>query len=230
MLSPRLTTIFDAVPPCRCAADIGTDHGYLAAQLIRSGRCPACIATDIHAQPLERARGYFADRGISGAQTRLGPGLTVLSPGECDVIVVAGMGGYAIRDMLAADPAVAREASLLILQPMNNTALVRRFLADNHFAIEDEWIAEEEGKFYEIMGAVPGNMTLCEPLDAVIGYGSARHPSPAFKGFVAHKIASTRRMLSQVEEGRTLRARRQQHEGEELLRKLQEVEHELESK
>lgn len=230
MLSPRLTTIFDAVPPCRCAADIGTDHGYLAAQLVCSGRCPACIATDIHAQPLERARSYFEARGISGAQTRLGPGLAVLSPGECDVIIVAGMGGYAIRDMLKADPAVAQGASRLLLQPMNNTALVRRFLAEHQFLIEDEWIAEEEGKFYEIIGAAPGEMTLCEPLDAVIGYGPARHPSPAFAGFLAHKIAATRRMLAQVAEGKTLRASRQQQQGEALLRKLQEVEHELESK
>ena len=36
-LSPRLQMVADFVPPCTCAADIGTDHGYLPVWLLQNG-------------------------------------------------------------------------------------------------------------------------------------------------------------------------------------------------
>ncbi|MBQ4485482.1 MAG: tRNA (adenine(22)-N(1))-methyltransferase TrmK, partial [Oscillospiraceae bacterium] len=36
--------------------DIGTDHGYLPAYLLTSGRCTRAIAADINEMPLDAAR------------------------------------------------------------------------------------------------------------------------------------------------------------------------------
>lgn len=55
-LSPRLQTVADFVPPCTCAADIGTDHGYLPVWLLQNGIAETAIAADIHAGPLANAR------------------------------------------------------------------------------------------------------------------------------------------------------------------------------
>ena len=55
-LSPRLQMVADFVPPCACAADIGTDHGYLPVWLLQSGVIQSAIAADIHAGPLANAR------------------------------------------------------------------------------------------------------------------------------------------------------------------------------
>ena len=55
-LSPRLQMVADFVPPCACAADIGTDHGYLPVWLLQNGIAETAIAADIHAGPLANAR------------------------------------------------------------------------------------------------------------------------------------------------------------------------------
>ena len=45
---PRLRAIAALVPQgCRCLADIGTDHGYIPAELLRSGRVEMAVAADI---------------------------------------------------------------------------------------------------------------------------------------------------------------------------------------
>ena len=52
---PRLRAIAALVPEdCQCLADIGTDHGYLPAALLRAGRCRRAIAADIGAAPLHQ--------------------------------------------------------------------------------------------------------------------------------------------------------------------------------
>lgn len=55
-LSPRLQMVADFVPPCACAADIGTDHGYLPVWLLQNGVVQTAIAADIHVGPLANAR------------------------------------------------------------------------------------------------------------------------------------------------------------------------------
>ena len=38
------------------ACDVGTDHGYLAAELLLSGKCSFAIAADINEKPLDSAQ------------------------------------------------------------------------------------------------------------------------------------------------------------------------------
>ena len=49
-LSPRLQMVADFVPPCTCAADIGTDHGYLPVWLLQNGIAETAIATQDRSQ------------------------------------------------------------------------------------------------------------------------------------------------------------------------------------
>ena len=64
-LDPRLALIYRMVPPCRLAADVGTDHGYLICALVESGKARRGIAADIAPLPLEKAR-REAERRILG--------------------------------------------------------------------------------------------------------------------------------------------------------------------
>ena len=48
--------VADFVPPCACAADIGTDHGYLPVWLLQNGVIQTAIAADIHVGPLANAQ------------------------------------------------------------------------------------------------------------------------------------------------------------------------------
>ncbi len=155
-LQERLLHIKDYIPEGSVVADIGTDHGLLPAYLVRQGICSKVIATDLHPGPLSAARSTIALFSLGKkVEFRQGDGLAVISPGEVDVIVIAGMGGLKISDMLNRGQDVLQQAGRLILQPLGAAAQVRRWLLSNGWHLADEDLVLEDGYFYEIIVAEP---------------------------------------------------------------------------
>lgn len=153
-LAPRLAAVASLVLPGRTVADIGTDHAYLPIALVRSGRVPAAVAIDSATGPLAAARRSVVAAGLADAVAlRRGWGLEPLAPGEAGTIVVAGMGGYLIRDILAARLDVAAAAERLVLQPMRDGAVLRRWLWANGWALCAERLAQEDDRFYAVLAA-----------------------------------------------------------------------------
>ena len=176
---PRLRAIAALVPEdCQCLADIGTDHGYLPAALLRAGRCRRAIAADIGAAPLERARQTARLYGLEDRmELRLGGGLSVLAPGEADAIVIAGMGGDNITDILSAAP-WCRVGILLLLQPMSRAEVLRQWLWEQDFHVRSERLVQDKGVLYpivEIRGGVRDRVPYTEA-DAWGGMGLERDP------------------------------------------------------
>ena len=108
-LSPRLALIAGWVPPGAKLADVGTDHAYLPVWLTLHGRVVSAIASDLRKGPLERARATGRTYGAEGIDFRLGDGLAFIRPDEADTIVIAGMGGENIAQILAGAPWTADE-------------------------------------------------------------------------------------------------------------------------
>ncbi|NLW16583.1 MAG: SAM-dependent methyltransferase [Firmicutes bacterium] len=89
-LGPRLRRVADFVPAGARLADIGSDHGYLAAWLLQKGKIELAIAGELNHEPAERARQTARAAGLEEKMwVREGPGLTVLQPGEVDTVVIA---------------------------------------------------------------------------------------------------------------------------------------------
>ena len=63
-MDQRLTLVKEMARPCRCGADIGTDHGYLICSLVEEGIAQRGIAADINAMPLDKARQEVIRRGL----------------------------------------------------------------------------------------------------------------------------------------------------------------------
>ncbi|GAB6158076.1 tRNA (adenine(22)-N(1))-methyltransferase TrmK [Desulfotomaculum varum] len=169
-LSQRLTTLANYIPAGSLVADIGTDHGYLPVYLVLTGRASRVIAADLRPGPLAAARATLqryqtADR----IRLRLGNGLQVLQPGEADVIVIAGMGGGTIRDILQASPAAAAAARRLILQPMADEAELRHYLISHGWTIADETLLLEDDRLYLVIVAEPGQEDIKDPLLLEVG-------------------------------------------------------------
>lgn len=156
-LTPRLQKIFDIVPPCDSICDIGTDHAYIPVCLTLSGKCKRAIASDIKKGPVSRAeetvRAYSAQDFVD---IRLGAGLRTVSEGEADTVIIAGMGGLLIAQILEDSKAVATSAKTLILQPMTAVPELREYLVQNGFKIDSEHIVREEEKLYVIIFATVG--------------------------------------------------------------------------
>ena len=64
MLDNRLKKIAELVSGEGIAVDVGTDHAYLAAELITSGKCSKVVASDVKEGPLSSARSTVEKYGI----------------------------------------------------------------------------------------------------------------------------------------------------------------------
>jgi tRNA (adenine22-N1)-methyltransferase len=153
-LSPRLAMVADLVREGVTVADVGTDHAYLPAFLVSSGKCPAAIGSDLRDGPLMNAAATVALWGVAD-EVRLmeSDGLDALSPDDADDFVFAGMGGTLIVELLARTPWLRDREKRYIFQPMSHGELVRAFLLQNGFRILDERACFDECRPYVAFSA-----------------------------------------------------------------------------
>lgn len=170
-LKPRLQTAADMVRIGSRVADIGTDHAYLPTALILSGKIPSAVAADLRKGPLENAEETVRANGIADkVQLRLSDGLKCVSADEADDIVIAGMGGILISEILTNADWVKNKKYKLILQPQSHDENVRKYLFDNGFSITDEEVCIEDGKVYICIGAVySGQVTVHSEAELMFG-------------------------------------------------------------
>ena len=153
-LDPRLRVVAEAVRPGAVVADVGTDHGYLICELVGTGKCPRGYASDIGIGPLEAARSHIRERGLwDRIEALLSDGLRELPGQEIGSVVIAGMGGELIAEILTAVQWTRDPDKQFILQPMTRADHLRRALYRAGFALLEE-TAVESGRFvYTVMTA-----------------------------------------------------------------------------
>ena len=158
-LTPRLEKIAGLIENSRLIADIGTDHAYMPAALIERGRAERAVASDINEGPLKRAAETVRAAGLeSRISLRLGAGLETVTPADgADTIVIAGMGGETIAEILENSPTVVSLAGLIIIQPMSSAPELRDYIYGRGFKNIREHLAAESGKIYNIISMSPGS-------------------------------------------------------------------------
>lgn len=154
MLDKRLSAVASLVRRGSAVADIGTDHAYLPVYLVQSGVCPRAVAADLRPGPLASARAHIAAAGLSSVvDARLGDGLSPIAAGEVEDIVIAGMGGDTVAEILDACDWVCDERYSLILQPMTHPERLRAWLLTHGFSITAERPVWEGRRFYHVLAA-----------------------------------------------------------------------------
>lgn len=119
----------------RCA-DIGTDHGYLIAWLAASGRITDGYACDINQKPLDKAAFSLSEYGVRDrVKLILCDGLSGIEAGTVDDIIIAGMGGELIWEIICAKKWTRDPALRFLLQPMTKPDRLRRRLYAGGFGI-----------------------------------------------------------------------------------------------
>ena len=155
-LSIRLQKIADRINEGETMADIGTDHGFLPIYLIENDISPSVIMTDVSRPSLMKGSDNLdmlgADR--DRADFRVGDGISVLKSGETDAVVIAGMGGMLIRDIMSVDMDHTCSFRKYILQPRTRQGHLRKWLLENGFTIIHEDLVEEGRFIPEIITAL----------------------------------------------------------------------------
>jgi tRNA (adenine22-N1)-methyltransferase len=222
-LGKRLATIAALVPPGEPVADIGTDHAFLPVYLVGEGLVPRAVAGEVNPGPFKVA-GEALDRlGLAErVSLRFGDGLDVLTAGEVVTVVIAGMGGATIVDILAARPEVTGSLRRLVLQPMQAAAVLRRWLATSGWRLVAEALVEEDGRLYEIVAAEPGAAEDCEPILYEIGplLWARRHP--LLRQHITALLEQARRVAAEMAASPQAAASAKYREYLEKIRRLED--------
>ena len=166
----RMLAIANLADNSKVLADVGCDHAYISINLLEKGKVDRIIASDLREGPLNIAKDNIKLEGFEERiETRLCAGLCGYEAGEVDTILISGMGGMLVKEILSESIDVVRRADTLILEPQSDLRVVRAYLKDIGFEIIDEDMLNEGGKYYQIMKAVKSKerMEVCDDIGAM---------------------------------------------------------------
>lgn len=150
LANERFDTIISLVRRGGSVADIGCDHAYVSCSLVEKGISERVYASDVRKGPLQCAKSNVEKFGFQDHITvRLADGLCGIEDFAPDDIIIAGMGGELIADILSKSEYVKKSGIRLILQPMTCSYELRKYLCENGYIIEKEVLCKDSGRIYE---------------------------------------------------------------------------------
>lgn len=203
-LKPRLAGVASLVPCGSVVADIGTDHAYLPIHLVRERNCPKVIAIDKSANNTKKAEEAVSLSNLGDkVEIRTGDGLSALGDSDgVEIIVMAGIGGRTICKILIAAGKSLWRFQRIVLQPMGDLPLVRRWLFAQGFCFFREKLAREKDRFYEIIAAEKGKEIIHEPVHLELGPHLVRGEDPLVIPWLKEKIRRYEGILQDLSRSR----------------------------
>jgi len=153
MLDKRLSLCAEFVSEGGVVCDVGTDHAYLVAELLRSGKCRKAVAADIADGPLDAARQTLERYGLlDSVRIIKSDGLREVEQDDITDIVIAGMGGELICEIISCVEWIKNDINL-ILQPMTRAETLRKTLYENGYEITREQAVIDGEHAYSVICA-----------------------------------------------------------------------------
>ena len=154
-ISDRLLMISENIERDEIVADIGTDHGFLPLYLCLTEKCNKVILSDISENSLDKAKKncklIYPNKEFD---FRLGSGIEVLENNEVDTVVIAGMGGILMTEILENNLVKSHSFKKFILQPRSQIGRLRYWLYNNGFEIINEELVREGNRICEILTVI----------------------------------------------------------------------------
>ncbi len=178
----------------RCLADIGCDHAYIAINAVLSNQVQKAYACDIAEGPLINAKTAIEKYGVKEQVIpRLQNGIENL-PNDVDCIVIAGMGGLTVIEILENGHLYLNKDCSLILSVHKDVDKLRQYLVNNGYTILEEHIVKEDHHYYPILKCCYSqkNEQLTE---AEILYGKNVIKDSDYISFIDHEKAKWKKIL-----------------------------------
>jgi tRNA (adenine22-N1)-methyltransferase len=199
-LKPRLAGIASLVPSGTVVADIGTDHAYLPVYLVQEKACPRVIAvekSELNSRMAQETVNLFNLN--HKVEVRVGNGLLALEEkDDVEIVVIAGLGGKSICRMLIAAADRLGSYKSLVLQPMGDVALVRRWLVAHGFCFAREKLVQEKEHFYEVIAVEKGRQTVKEPILLEIGPTLLKDRDPLLIPWLEYKLKRYEKVMQEL--------------------------------
>ncbi|MEN6350952.1 MAG: class I SAM-dependent methyltransferase [Syntrophomonas sp.] len=190
MLNKRLRAISEMVLKGHPAADIGTDHAALSLYLIENGIVPRAIASELNEGPFKRAAKIVQNSPWGDkVELRKGNGLEVLKTAEVSTVIIAGMGGDTIVDILASDWTKAGSFGFYLFQPMSKPEVLRKELSLRGWPIVAEQVVQEKSRYYVVIASCPGSSPYTlSGLERDVGPIILKNPAPINRTFLKYRL------------------------------------------
>jgi tRNA (adenine22-N1)-methyltransferase len=201
-LKPRLSALAELVPQGSVVADIGTDHAFLPIYLVMQGLADKVIAVENRPTTLEQARRSLNLFNCTHRiDLRLGYGLNPIQQDDgVDVVVIAGLGGRSICRILLAGRDKWDWFQSLILQPMQDSPLLRRWLLAHGMSLSSERLVREGQRIYEILMVRRGRQQVFDPLLFELGPCLIQQRDPLLVPFIHQKMNRCRAIAEAMQE------------------------------
>ncbi|MBQ9946858.1 MAG: SAM-dependent methyltransferase [Oscillospiraceae bacterium] len=214
-LDNRLKTAAAMVRQAVTVCDVGTDHALLACHLAMNG-AKEVIASDINDGPLESARRTVEQYGVKNVRVLKSDGLKQID--FADDVIIAGMGGELIADIIAGCRFVTEDTHF-ILQPMTKAEVLRtRLYADGFEILEERTAYDGKRAYVIILAAYTGEKM---DIDEVTAY-TGRVTDPKFLRLTAEKLMKNARGM-EASESYGSEAERLRALAEKILKKAEEL-------
>lgn len=201
MKKRRLEEIINLVEDNSIVADIGTDHGIVPYELIKSNKAKKVIASDISEKSLDKLREKldYLDEPEK-IILNVSDGLDNLNEYQVDTIIISGIGGNLIVDILNKNIDVAKSANCLILGANNSLSVLRKFLHDNSFEIIEEVDLFENDKYYQIIKVKVGKQLFLNEYEYEFGKFLIDNKSENLKQYIQQQVENKKIILSNISE------------------------------
>lgn len=147
----RIKNVAKYIKPYKKIADVGCDHGYLIIEGFENYNIDYAIAIDNKSKPLERCNYNLKEKPYySHVRFSLSSGINDID-NDTECIIMAGMGGILIKDLLEENLDKLKNIKRIIIQANKDNYLVRKFLTENGFDVKRECICLEDKKYYQVI-------------------------------------------------------------------------------
>ncbi len=187
ILSSRLLKCAEMITAGCKIADIGTDHAHIPIYLALNKKITHAIASDLRNGPIENAKKNIKLYNLEGViETRISNGLENILENEIDEIIIAGLGGNIIIDILEKVKWLNKR---FIIQPMRYERKLRSYMAKTGYNLIKEEAVICSKKIYTVMEVIfTGKRYSITPEEEYIGKIIPQKNNFASKAYIKKQI------------------------------------------
>lgn len=206
----RLVAIGKLVHEGAYIADIGADHGLLEQYIAYNLKDYHILAIENKDGPLSTLRS--AVECLKNIIVSHSDGMNQVTS-EYDTVVLAGMGGDNIVNILSKNPKKLESVKQVIVDAHSYIPKVRKAMIDFGFDIDYEELVYEGGIYYIII-SFKRNKEQKTYKDEEIEFGYKLYLDPLYKDYKNYTLNKYKKLLSELKQNKVCRERRKEVKNE----------------
>ena len=128
--------------------DVGSDHALLPCFLLENGICEKVYAGEIAEGPLNNVKEAVKKHHLEGKLIPVFSDGLAKAEDDVDIVIISGMGYHTIKHIL--ESCEVERYQYFLVQSNTDVDLLRRYLSEKNYTIEDERIVFD-GFYYQVI-------------------------------------------------------------------------------